>query len=264
LSSCTTSMTVLQQELFLGKSGNRTMFCISKTSGVDVQRYSMYKEESEVLLPPGRRFKVAGVLDQKELTIIQLEELGNESENLSKPTATSPNPSPSDSQTSSPDKLSVNKDPTTPSTPATRRYLSVETKTWTVNDVSEWLEDLTLTSYIQSFKENAINGKTLLTLKVEDFKELGITNKFHLKTLMLEHENLSPSSPSTGGETTHLVGTLKSDIKPPTSSPQPKQQPQQPPVSVKSSPDAKTKKNWSTTAWTSLKLTGNAYGIVTH
>jgi len=67
-------MGVLQNELFLGNKGTRTMFCLSQSSGVDIQRYSMYKTESEVLLLPGRRLQVTSGLDQGGLQIVQLEE----------------------------------------------------------------------------------------------------------------------------------------------------------------------------------------------
>ena len=67
----------LKSPLFCGQTGPRTFFMISLTQGQarDITRYSMVPGEDEVLLPPGCRFRVSSVLEQGELTIIQIEEL---------------------------------------------------------------------------------------------------------------------------------------------------------------------------------------------
>jgi len=159
-SSCTTSMAVLQSELFLGKTGARTMFCISKSSGVDIQRYSMYKAESEVLVPPGRRLQVAAILDQDSFQIVQLEEMGTEGTD--------------------------SKDQPKEQSHSQRRYRLTPMKSWEISDLSNWLEDLQLGDYIVSFKKNLVDGSMLITLNEEDLKELGLVNKFHLKRLLIQ------------------------------------------------------------------------------
>ena len=71
------SIDVLNNPLFCGETGLRTMFAIKLTQhqARDITRYSLVAAEDEVLLPPGCRFKVTAVLPQGELTIIQIEEL---------------------------------------------------------------------------------------------------------------------------------------------------------------------------------------------
>jgi hypothetical protein len=74
-SSCTTSIDVLQSELFLGKTGTRTMFTIDCVSGKDIRKHSYYPKEDEILLLAASQFKVIGCLDQgNDLHTIQLEE----------------------------------------------------------------------------------------------------------------------------------------------------------------------------------------------
>jgi len=159
-SSCTTSMAVLQSELFLGKTGDRTMFCLSKSWGVSIQRYSMYNTESEVLVPPGRRLQVAAVLDQGPLKIVQLEELGTDTKDQSQEKSSS----------------TINKS----------SYHSIDMKFWGIEEVTYWLKENGFNDYSETFRKNMINGEILLTLPEEDFKDLGITNKFHLKNLLLQ------------------------------------------------------------------------------
>eukprot|EP01124_Arcella_intermedia_P025639 TRINITY_DN4625_c0_g1_i8.p1 TRINITY_DN4625_c0_g1~~TRINITY_DN4625_c0_g1_i8.p1 ORF type:complete len:380 (-),score=42.59 TRINITY_DN4625_c0_g1_i8:86-1225(-) len=74
-SSCTVSLKVLESEQFCGKTGNRTIFCISSQKGKDIKMFSNYADEGEVLLMPGY-FIVKGVMEPAEgCTIIDLEEL---------------------------------------------------------------------------------------------------------------------------------------------------------------------------------------------
>ncbi|CAF1353121.1 unnamed protein product [Rotaria sp. Silwood1] len=73
-SSCTTSVSVLKSELFLGKTGARTMFTLQCQSARDIRKHSYYPAEDEVLLMAATQFKVTGNLDQGNLHIIQLEE----------------------------------------------------------------------------------------------------------------------------------------------------------------------------------------------
>ncbi|CAF0929857.1 unnamed protein product [Adineta steineri] len=74
--SCTESINVLSSELFLGKTGSRTMFAIETNSGINIRNHSFFKKEDEVLLLPAREFKVRGRLDQGGgLHVIQLREI---------------------------------------------------------------------------------------------------------------------------------------------------------------------------------------------
>ncbi|CAF2953524.1 unnamed protein product [Rotaria sp. Silwood2] len=62
--SCTSALGVLQSDLFLGKSGNRTMFIIECMNGKIIQKYSHFPDESEVLLLPCSYFEVLDKIDQ--------------------------------------------------------------------------------------------------------------------------------------------------------------------------------------------------------
>ena len=48
---------ILQNPLFLGKSGKRTQFMIEQRNGIDISPFSMYPED-EVLLFPGTKLRV--------------------------------------------------------------------------------------------------------------------------------------------------------------------------------------------------------------
>ncbi|CAF1385445.1 unnamed protein product [Didymodactylos carnosus] len=75
-SSSTTSIGVLNEELFLGKEGKRTMFAIKCSSGKDIQKHSYFPSENEILLHAATQFKVVDSLDQGDgLYIIQLQEI---------------------------------------------------------------------------------------------------------------------------------------------------------------------------------------------
>ncbi|CAF4157651.1 unnamed protein product [Rotaria magnacalcarata] len=73
-SSCTTSMGVLQSDLFLGKTGIRTMFSLQCKSARDIRKHSFFPTEDEVLLMAATQFKIVSSLDQGDLHMIQLEE----------------------------------------------------------------------------------------------------------------------------------------------------------------------------------------------
>ncbi|CAF1439640.1 unnamed protein product [Adineta steineri] len=61
-SSCTASMRVLENEQFLGKTGERTMFTIECDSGKDISGHSYFQAEKEVLLLAARQFTVVSCL----------------------------------------------------------------------------------------------------------------------------------------------------------------------------------------------------------
>ncbi len=76
LSSCTTSIKVLEEQQFFGKTGTRTLFVIECHSGRDIHRHSSIENENEVLLLPAIQFKVVSCLDQDhDLHVIQLKEV---------------------------------------------------------------------------------------------------------------------------------------------------------------------------------------------
>ncbi|CAF3456587.1 unnamed protein product [Rotaria socialis] len=87
-SSCTSSIHVLKNDEFLGESGTRTLFSIDCHSGKDIQQYSMYKTENEILLLPARQFKVISSLNVGNgLHIIHIEEIDPVSPLLAPPSA---------------------------------------------------------------------------------------------------------------------------------------------------------------------------------
>lgn len=74
-SSCTTNGDVLNNDLFLGTTGKRTVFSIDCKTGVKVKHLSAYEDEDEVLLAAGTRFLVANTLTNGDLTIVNLKEV---------------------------------------------------------------------------------------------------------------------------------------------------------------------------------------------
>ncbi|CAF3649119.1 unnamed protein product [Rotaria sp. Silwood1] len=74
-SSCTTTVGILQSELFLGTTNARTMFTLQCQSARDIRKHSYYQAEDEVLLMAATQFKVISYLNQDNLHIIQLEEI---------------------------------------------------------------------------------------------------------------------------------------------------------------------------------------------
>jgi hypothetical protein len=73
-SSSTTSVGVLQTDLFLGNKGARTMFSIQCESARDIRKHSDLPHEDEVLLMAATQFEVISCLNQGDLHIIQLKE----------------------------------------------------------------------------------------------------------------------------------------------------------------------------------------------
>ncbi|CAF1166408.1 unnamed protein product [Adineta steineri] len=75
-SSCTSSIEVLKNEEFFGKTGTRTLFSIECDNGKDIRQHSFYQTEDEILLLPGQEFEVHSSLDMgNNLTMIQLKEI---------------------------------------------------------------------------------------------------------------------------------------------------------------------------------------------
>ena len=75
-SSCTDSMELLEEDMFLGSDGERTLFMLSMTCGFDVKALSFHPKQSEKLLPPGLAFRVIGQVKLGHgLIVIQLQQV---------------------------------------------------------------------------------------------------------------------------------------------------------------------------------------------
>jgi len=69
-----------------------------------------------------------------------------------------------------------------------RRYLSMETKSWTSDDLCYWLQDLGFSDYIPAFVANHVDGAMLIELNKDELKELGFENKFHLRKIIMQRD----------------------------------------------------------------------------
>ncbi|CAF1024603.1 unnamed protein product [Rotaria sp. Silwood1] len=75
-SSCTSSVKVLESEMFLGKTGTRTLFQIDCHTGKNIKNHSFMSKEDEILLLPARQFEVKSCLNSGNgLHIIQIKEI---------------------------------------------------------------------------------------------------------------------------------------------------------------------------------------------
>jgi hypothetical protein len=75
-SSCTLSLDVLQNQTFLGETGQRTLFNIQCFNGKMIQNHSYYPSEKEVLLLPCSYFEVMGHIKQgTDLRIIHIKQI---------------------------------------------------------------------------------------------------------------------------------------------------------------------------------------------
>ncbi|CAF1084889.1 unnamed protein product [Didymodactylos carnosus] len=75
-SSTTESLSVLESEQFLGKSGIRTLFSIECKNGKIIKPYSHFKAEDEILLLPATQFQVISKTGLgNDLNIIHLKEV---------------------------------------------------------------------------------------------------------------------------------------------------------------------------------------------
>jgi len=80
---------------------------------------------------------------------------------------------------------------------SSREWNSKATEDWSIADTLKWLRDQNLGQYCLSFKENDIEGRTLLELNEHDLQDLGIRSVGHRKTLMrlvkeIRNSNLKP------------------------------------------------------------------------
>jgi len=82
-SSTSTNIQTQQSEKFCGSTGDRTLFNIKTASGIPIEAYSAYKNETEVLLLPMTTFEIEGSFAAGSgLTIIQLKEVVHENFNM--------------------------------------------------------------------------------------------------------------------------------------------------------------------------------------
>jgi len=75
-SSCTDSIGTLENEQFFGQTGQRTLFMIQSSTGVNIRDHSMFPSENEVLLICARQFQVVSHLNAgNDLHLIQIKEI---------------------------------------------------------------------------------------------------------------------------------------------------------------------------------------------
>jgi len=76
ISSCTSSISVLEASQYAGTSGPRTVFSIETNSGKLIRSHSYFQQKDEILLPPGIYLKVIDKFSSADgLQIIHLEEI---------------------------------------------------------------------------------------------------------------------------------------------------------------------------------------------
>jgi len=69
---------------------------------------------------------------------------------------------------------------------------------WSLDDILQWLKDKGLEQYVESFKENDIDGQNMLELNESDLKDLGLKSIGHRKAFMrhlVEAKNLAFEDP---------------------------------------------------------------------
>jgi hypothetical protein len=74
-SSCTSSLSVLESDLYLGNVGTRTLFSIETLNGRSIRAHSYFQVEDEILLLPGTYFEVKSRLNPApDLYIVHLQQ----------------------------------------------------------------------------------------------------------------------------------------------------------------------------------------------
>jgi hypothetical protein len=75
-SSCTTALTVLENNMYLGKTGERTLFSVEAINGRTIRAHSHFVTEDEILLLPGTHMIVQSQLSPApDLHIIHLKQI---------------------------------------------------------------------------------------------------------------------------------------------------------------------------------------------
>ncbi len=86
ISSCTSSISVLESSQYAGKSGTRTMFSIETNNGKLIRPHSYFQQEDEILLPPGIHLQVVDKFNSADgLNIIHLREISPPYKTLADP-----------------------------------------------------------------------------------------------------------------------------------------------------------------------------------
>lgn len=74
--SCTVSLSVLETDLYLGKTGTRTLFSIETLNGRTIRNHSRFQAEDEIIQLPGTRLEVLSRLNPApDLYIIHLRQI---------------------------------------------------------------------------------------------------------------------------------------------------------------------------------------------
>ncbi|CAF0934434.1 unnamed protein product [Adineta steineri] len=74
-SSCTTSLSVLESDLYLGNTGTRTLFSVETINGRTIRAHSHFVTEDEILLLPGTYFQVKSQISPApDLHIVHLQQ----------------------------------------------------------------------------------------------------------------------------------------------------------------------------------------------
>jgi hypothetical protein len=75
-SSCTTELTVLENNMYLGTTGSRTLFSVEAINGRTIRAHSHFVTEDEILLLPGTHMKVQSQFSPApDLHIIHLKQV---------------------------------------------------------------------------------------------------------------------------------------------------------------------------------------------
>lgn len=75
-SSCTTSLTVLEDNIYLSQTGDRTLFSVEAINGRSIRDHSYYGDEDEIVLLPGTYMEVQSQLSPASgLHIIHLKQI---------------------------------------------------------------------------------------------------------------------------------------------------------------------------------------------
>lgn len=78
-SSCTTTLTVLENDLYLGTTGQRTLCSIEVINGRNIRAHSHYDNEDEILMLPGTYMEVQSkFIPAPDLQIIHLKQIKSE------------------------------------------------------------------------------------------------------------------------------------------------------------------------------------------
>merc|ERR1711871_337531 len=68
-----------------------------------------------------------------------------------------------------------------------------EIKLWSVDDVSRWLDTMSLSQYKRAFMEAAVDGEFLLELREEDMRDvLGVEHELHRRKIVVARNKLRP------------------------------------------------------------------------